>query len=76
MVTAIPASFQHGASLGGLIASILLISLGQGGLSSIVLVFIGDQILDNKLVIHKTSKGKLMVVDRKVTIQFVFDTYF
>ena len=76
VLTAIPNSFQHGASLGGLIASMLLISLGQGGLSAIMFVFIGDQIPDAGLVIHKNSKGKLVVIDRKMTIQFVFNTYF
>jgi POT family proton-dependent oligopeptide transporter len=76
VLTSIPIAFQHGASLGGFIAAILLIGLGQGGLSAVMFVFIGDQIPDAKLVIRKIRKGNLVVVDREMTIQFVFNTYF
>jgi POT family proton-dependent oligopeptide transporter len=76
VVTAIPASFQQGASLGGLIASMLLIGLGQGGLSAVMFVFIGDQLPDNGMVVQKTAKGKLVIQDRSVSIQFVFNVYF
>lgn len=75
-ITATPTLFQKGAGLGGLICSILLIALGQGGLSAVMFVFIGDQIPETKLVVDKNSKGKLVIPHREITIQFVFNTYF
>ncbi|OAL52586.1 MFS general substrate transporter [Pyrenochaeta sp. DS3sAY3a] len=76
VVTAIPASFRHGASLGGLIASMLLIGLGQGGLSAVMFVFIGDQIPDDGMIVQKTPQGRSIIQDRSISIQFVFNIYF
>ncbi|PSN59772.1 oligopeptide transporter [Corynespora cassiicola Philippines] len=61
VVMAIPASFRHGASLGG---------LGQDGLSAVMFVFIGDQIPDNGRTIQKNPKGKSVIQDRSISIQF------
>ena len=76
VVSAIPHLILHGARLGCLVVSMVLICLGQGGLGAIMFAFIGDQIPDTDLVIHKDSGNKTVVLDRKMTIQFVFNTYF
>lgn len=40
-VTALPSSLKHGAGLGGLITTMVLTGLGQGGLSAVMYPFIG-----------------------------------
>lgn len=40
-VTALPSSLEHKAGLGGLIATMILTGLGQGGLSAVMYSFIG-----------------------------------
>ncbi|KAF2758421.1 hypothetical protein EJ05DRAFT_451916 [Pseudovirgaria hyperparasitica] len=75
VITALPISLEHNAGLGGLIASMVFIGLGQGGLNSVIFVLIGDQIPDTAPVVTR-RRGKLVVVDRQITIQFVFNFLF
>ncbi|KAL1596498.1 peptide transporter ptr2 [Paraconiothyrium brasiliense] len=68
-------TLSHEAGLGGLIAAMILIGLGQGGMTAVMVVFIGDQVPESKPTVV-CIKDKLVVVDRKVTIQFVFNALF
>ncbi|KAF7949336.1 uncharacterized protein EAE97_002845 [Botrytis byssoidea] len=75
-VTALPSSLEHKAGLGGLIATMILTGLGQGGLSAVMYPFIGDQIPETNPTIKRNSKGKLVVTDRKLAIQYIFSGYY
>ncbi|KAF7959162.1 hypothetical protein EAE96_002677 [Botrytis aclada] len=66
-VTALPSSLEHKAGLGGLIATIILTGLGQGDC---------DQIPETNPTIKRNTKGKLVVTDRKLAIQYVFGGYY
>lgn len=75
ILTSIPSVLAQHGGLGGLVTAMVLIGLGQGGLTASMVVFIGDQVPDTKPTVVRV-KDKLAVVDRKVTIQFVFNVLF
>lgn len=75
ILTSIPPALDHGARVGGLAAAMILIGIGQGGMTATMVVFIGDQVPDTKPTVVRV-KDKLAVVDRKVTIQFLFNVLF
>jgi hypothetical protein len=50
-VTALPKSLEHGAGIGGLVATMVLTGLGQGGLSAVMYPFIGKR----NLCIHANT---------------------
>ncbi|KAF2756444.1 MFS general substrate transporter [Pseudovirgaria hyperparasitica] len=73
--TSLPDALEAGAGVGGLVATMLLIGLGQGGLSAVMYPFIGDQVPEEKPMVT-LKKGRLVVIDRKTTIQYVFNVYY
>lgn len=70
--TAIPSSLQHGAGLGGYVASILLTGLGTGGIKANVAPLIAEQYTRRHMAIGVTKKGERVVIDPYVTIQRIF----
>ncbi|KAI0380512.1 hypothetical protein F5Y04DRAFT_281905 [Hypomontagnella monticulosa] len=76
LVTSLPMVLGYGSGLGGLIAAMILTGLGQGGLSAVMYPFIGDQIADSHPKLKRNKKGDLVVTDRKLTVQYVFNGYY
>jgi POT family proton-dependent oligopeptide transporter len=75
VLTSIPPALDRGAGLGGLIAAMILIGLGQGGMTAVMVVFIGDQVPDPKPTIVRVN-NKMAVISSKATIQFVFNALY
>ncbi|KAH9883703.1 oligopeptide transporter [Xylariomycetidae sp. FL2044] len=74
--TSIPAALEGGAGLGGLVATMILIGLGQGGLSTVAYPLIADQIPESRPQLKRGRDGSLVVTDRKLAIQYVFNGYY
>lgn len=67
--TSLPVAIEHGASLGGLIAAMIIIGLGTGGIKSNVSPLIAEQYRGTKQVIRVLKSGERVIVDPAVTIQ-------
>lgn len=68
-LTSLPVSIEHGASLGGLIAAMIIIGLGTGGIKSNVAPLIADQYRAKKPFIRTLKTGQRVIVDPAATIQ-------
>ncbi|KAJ7026811.1 oligopeptide transporter [Mycena alexandri] len=78
-VTSLPRSLDHGAGLGGLIAAIIIIGIGAGGLKSNLSPFMGDQCADSSptgMRLSKTSRGETVVVVDSLTLQRCYSIYY
>ncbi|KAG9236197.1 POT family-domain-containing protein [Amylocarpus encephaloides] len=75
-LTSLPRALEHGAGIGGLVTTMFLVGLGQGGLSAVMYPFIGDQIPEENPKVKRNQKGELVVIDRKLAIQYVFNGYY
>ncbi|KAJ7120242.1 putative MFS peptide transporter [Mycena epipterygia] len=75
-VTSLPVSLNHGAGLGGLIASILIIGIGAGGMKSNLSPFMADQCSDTGMTITTTSKGERVIVDQALTLQTIYTIFY
>ena len=68
-LTSLPVSIEHGASLGGLIAAMIIIGLGTGGIKSNVSPLIAEQYRGTKPFVRTLKNGRRVIVDPAVTIQ-------
>ncbi|KAJ6617114.1 POT family-domain-containing protein [Mycena sp. CBHHK59/15] len=76
-VTSLPTSLDHGAGLGGLIASIIVIGIGAGGMKPNLAPFMADQcVAAAPLTIKTTSKGERVIVDHDITLQSVYTIFY
>ncbi|KAH9995012.1 hypothetical protein F4779DRAFT_623274 [Xylariaceae sp. FL0662B] len=75
-ITSLPAVLDRGAGVGGIITTMVLISLGHEELSAAMHPFIGDQIAESIPKVKRNKKGDLVVTDRKLAIQSVFNGYY
>ncbi|KAF2258303.1 hypothetical protein CC78DRAFT_587291 [Lojkania enalia] len=76
MLTALSATLEYGAGVGGLAAAMVFIGLGQGGISAIQYPFIRDQIPEIETRVKKNKRGELVAMNQKLTIQYVFNGYY
>lgn len=67
--TSLPVAIEHGAALGGLIAAMIIIGLGTGGIKSNVSPLIAEQYRGTKQTIRTEKSGERVIVDPAVTIQ-------
>jgi POT family proton-dependent oligopeptide transporter len=75
--TSIPGSLEHGAGLGGFIASILVIGLGTGGIKSNVAPLIADQYRRRQMIIGNDPKtGERVIIDPAITIQRIYMIFY
>ncbi|KAJ6617094.1 oligopeptide transporter [Mycena sp. CBHHK59/15] len=75
--TSLPSSLDHGAGLGGLVAALLVIGTGAGGIKSNLAPFMADQcVAAAPLRIHTTPKGERVIVDQDITIQNVYTIFY
>ncbi|KAI0416385.1 oligopeptide transporter [Xylaria grammica] len=73
--TSLPSALDRGAGLGGLIVAMLLTGVGQGALSAILYPFI-DQIPVNRSRVQQSRNGTLVVTDRQLAVQYIFNGYY
>ncbi|KAK2806130.1 hypothetical protein FQN51_008084 [Onygenales sp. PD_10] len=76
LLTSIPVALEHGAGLGGFIASIIVIGIGTGGIKSNVAPLIADQYTRKKMAIKTTAKGERVVIDPALTIQRIYMIFY
>jgi hypothetical protein len=75
VATATPAAINSGASFGGLIASIIMIGLGTGGLKSCIAPLCGEQNTDQGERLTTLRTGEVVIVDGKLTTARIFLWY-
>ncbi|KAJ7482017.1 peptide transporter PTR2-A [Mycena latifolia] len=78
-VTSLPIALNHDAGLGGLIAAIIIIGIGAGGMKSNLAPFMADQCADDSaagLTIKTTSKGERVIVDPEITLQKIYTIFY
>jgi POT family proton-dependent oligopeptide transporter len=76
LVTSLPVSLEHGAGLGGLIAAMIIIGLGTGGIKSNVSPLIAEQYRGTKQTIRTLKSGERVIVDPAVTIQRLYMIFY
>ncbi|KAJ7468253.1 putative MFS peptide transporter [Mycena galericulata] len=75
-VTSLPVSLEHGAGLGGLVAAIIIIGIGAGGMKSNLAPFIADQCADAGLRLIPIRTGEWVIVDQAITLQKVYTIFY
>ncbi|KAI9762450.1 MAG: peptide transporter ptr2 [Chaenotheca gracillima] len=75
-VTSLPVSLDHGAGLGGLIAAMIVIGLGTGGIKPNVSPLIADQYTGTVPRVRTTKRGEHVIVDPNVTIQTIYNIFY
>jgi len=75
-VTSLPFAIEHGAALGGLIAAMIIIGLGTGGIKSNVSPLIAEQYRGTKQKIRTLKSGERVIVDPGVTIQRIYMIFY
>ncbi|CAH0051184.1 unnamed protein product [Clonostachys solani] len=76
VATSIPSALDQGAGLPGLVVTMIFVGLGQGGLSAVMYPFIADQIPDEKPMVRRNKNGQLVVTERQLAVQYVFNGYY
>lgn len=75
-LTSLPVAIENGAALGGLIAAMIVIGLGTGGIKSNVSPLIAEQ-YDNTVPFVKTLKsGERVIVDPATTIKRIYMIFY
>jgi len=69
-------AIDHGASLGGLIAAMILIGCGTGGIKANVSPLIAEQYQNTKPYIKTLKSGERVVVDPASTIQRIYMIFY
>lgn len=69
LCTSLPVAIEHGAALGGLIAAMIIIGLGTGGIKSNVSPLIAEQYRETTQRIRVEKSGERVIVDPAVTAQ-------
>ncbi|KAJ4303591.1 ATP-dependent DNA helicase chl1 [Kalmusia sp. IMI 367209] len=75
-VTSLPYSIEHGGAFPGLIAAMIIIGLGTGGIKSNVSPLIAEQVQSTKPFIKRLRNGKRVIVDPEVTVQRIYMIFY
>lgn len=75
-VTSLPGPLEHGAGLGGLIATMIILGIGTGGIKSNVSPLIAEQYTETKMRTKVLKSGERVVVDPAVTIQSLYNIFY
>ncbi|KAI9812581.1 MAG: peptide transporter ptr2 [Pycnora praestabilis] len=75
-ITSLPVAIENGASLGGLIAAMIIIGVGTGGIKSNVSPLIAEQYRGTKMTIRTEKNGERVIVDPGVTIQRIYMIFY
>ncbi|KAF1849646.1 POT family protein [Cucurbitaria berberidis CBS 394.84] len=72
VTTATPSAIQNGAGFGGLIAAMVTIGLGTGGIKANVTPMCAEQYQNSRPVLKTLKSGEQVVVDPELTVQKLF----
>ncbi|KAH7401170.1 POT family-domain-containing protein [Phaeosphaeria sp. MPI-PUGE-AT-0046c] len=72
VATATPSALQSGAGFGGLIAAMITIGLGTGGIKANVTPMCAEQYHNARPVLKTLKSGEKVVVDPELTVQKLF----
>ncbi|VUC29628.1 unnamed protein product [Clonostachys rosea] len=72
VTTATPSALTHGAGLGGLIAAMITIGLGTGGIKANVTPMTAEQYANSEPVLKTLKSGETVIVDPELTVQRLF----
>lgn len=75
-LTSLPVAIDHGAALGGLIAAMIIIGLGTGGIKSNVAPLIAEQYTVTKPYVKTLKSGQRVIVDPAATVQSIFMVFY
>lgn len=75
-MTSLPISIEHGMALPGLIAAMVIIGLGTGGIKSNVSPLIAEQYQETKLRVRINRNGEKVIVDPTVTISRIYMIFY
>jgi POT family proton-dependent oligopeptide transporter len=75
-LTSIPIAIENGYALPGLVAAMVVIGLGTGGIKSNVSPMIAEQYTTTKQFIRTTSRGERVIVDPAITIQRIYMIFY
>jgi POT family proton-dependent oligopeptide transporter len=75
-VTSLPGSLEHGAGLGGLVATMIILGVGTGGVKSNVSPLIAEQYTRTIPAIKTLKTGERVIVDPAVTIQSIYNIFY
>lgn len=71
-VTSLPWSIERGAAFPGLLASMVIIGLGTGGIKSNVSPLIAEQVRSTRAFVETRKDGKQVIVDPEITVQRIY----
>ncbi|KAL4894259.1 POT family-domain-containing protein [Aspergillus ambiguus] len=72
VATAIPASIRGGSAFGGLIASMIILGLGTGGIKANVTPFCAEQYQKTHAFVKTLKSGERVIVDPDLTVERMF----
>ncbi|KAF2739581.1 peptide transporter-like protein PTR2 [Polyplosphaeria fusca] len=75
-LTSFPISIENGVAFPGLIAAMVIIGLGTGGIKSNVSPLIAEQIRSTRPFIKTTRWGKRVIVDPEMTVQRIYMIFY
>ncbi|KAK2750738.1 peptide transporter ptr2 [Myotisia sp. PD_48] len=75
-VTSLPVSIEHGASFGGLIAAMVIIGLGTGGIKANISPLIAEQVTEKKPTIKELKSGERVIVDPSRTVERIYMIFY
>ncbi|KAI1909201.1 peptide transporter ptr2 [Ophidiomyces ophidiicola] len=74
--TSLPVAITHNAALGGLVAAMIIIGLGTGGIKANISPLIAEQIQFKKLFVKKLKSEERVIVDPARTIERVYMIFY
>ncbi|KAB8067272.1 POT family-domain-containing protein [Aspergillus leporis] len=72
VATATPAAIKGGSAFGGLVASMVIIGLGTGGIKANVTPFCAEQYRKGSAFIKTLKSGERVIVDPELTVERMF----
>jgi len=75
-LTSLPVAIENGYALGGLIAAMVVIGLGTGGIKSNVSPLIAEQYTETKQRVKVLPSGEKVIVDPALTIQRIYMIFY
>lgn len=75
-LTSLPVAIENGAALGGLIAAMIVIGAGTGGIKSNVSPLIAEQYQNTTPYIKTLKSGERVIVDPATTIQRIYMIFY
>jgi chromosome transmission fidelity protein 1 len=74
--TSLPWCIERGAALPGLLAAMLVIGLGTGGIKSNVSPLIAEQVRSTRPFVETRKGGERVIVDPELTVQRIYMIYY